>query len=286
MKPLKKAVFPVAGFGTRFLPATKATPKEMLPIVDTPLIQYAVKEAIDAGIEEMIFITSSNKRAIIDHFDTQFELEYRLREKKQYELLEKIDAILPKGIHCAYVNQPEQLGLGHAVLCAEPLINDEPFAILLADDLINEKGGCLSHMAQLYAAKQKSVIAVESIAPEKSRQYGVVALQKNDLHLALTGIVEKPEPSAVPSPYGVVGRYILNSKIFTHLKSISKGAGGEIQLTDAIAQLIKEESVYPYLLQGKRYDCGSKLGYLIANTEYALRDPEIGKAYREFLSTL
>lgn len=289
---IRKAVFPVAGLGTRFLPATKATPKEMLPIVDKPLIQYAVEEAIEAGITQLIFVTSSTKRAIEDHFDSNFELETTLRQKDKHDLLEIVENILPQGVSCIYIRQDKPLGLGHAVLCAKPAVGDEPFAVLLADDLISGKAkSCLNQMAELYSSLKSSVIAVESISPEETRKYGVVAFDAMDENTALmTGIVEKPEPTEAPSNLAVVGRYILTAEIFNHLETIPQGAGGEIQLTDAIAQLLKEQGTYAYQFHGKRYDCGSKLGYLEATLEYAMRHPELAEPFKslikEFARTL
>lgn len=282
---IRKAVFPVAGLGTRFLPATKATPKEMLPIVDKPLIQYAVEEAIEAGITQLIFVTSSTKRAIEDHFDSNFELETTLRQKEKYDLLEIVENILPRGVSCIYIRQDKPLGLGHAVLCAKPAVGGEPFAVLLADDLISGKTkSCLNQMAELYSKLKSSVIAVEPISPEETRKYGVVAFDAMGENTALmTGIVEKPEPTQAPSNLAVVGRYILAPEIFNYLETIPQGAGGEIQLTDAIAQLLKEQDAYAYQFHGKRYDCGSKLGYLEATLEYAMRHPELAEPFKNVI---
>lgn len=283
---ITKAVFPVAGMGTRFLPATKANPKEMLPIVDKPLIQYAVEEAVAAGITELIFVTSSSKRAIEDHFDSNYELEAALQQSGKNELLEIVRGILPEGISCAYIRQKSPQGLGHAVLCARQLIADEPFAVLLADDLID--GGnlpCLAQMVEQFKDTQSSIVAVEKIAPSETKKYGVVDVASDVDRLAvLRGIVEKPEPASAPSSLGVVGRYILTPRIFSLLENTSKGSGGEIQLTDAIAKLLGHESVYGYQFTGKRYDCGTKLGYLEATVAYALKHPELAAEFRESLT--
>jgi UTP--glucose-1-phosphate uridylyltransferase len=283
---IRKAVFPVAGLGTRFLPATKASPKEMLPIVDKPLIQYAVEEAIAAGITELIFITSGSKRAIEDHFDTNFELENHLKNKSQMRLLDLVTNIVPKGVHCIYVRQPEALGLGHAVLCAKPVIGDEPFAVLLADDLIDgEHTHCLSQMCAYYQTHKTAVVAVQRILPEQSRQYGVV-----DVPTTFSGkgpiaaIVEKPAPDVAPSAFGVVGRYILTPPIMDILEFTPRGAGNEIQLTDAIAILLTQHPVHAFGFEGIRYDCGSKLGYLMATVEYGLKHPELGEKFAQYLS--
>jgi UTP--glucose-1-phosphate uridylyltransferase len=287
MMKITKAIFPVAGLGTRFLPATKANPKEMLPIVDKPLIQYAVEEAVDAGITELIFVTSSSKRAIEDHFDSNFELEATLQERGKQDLLDIVRGILPDGISCAYIRQKSPQGLGHAVLCARQLVLNEPFAVLLADDLID--GGrysCLKQMVEEFARTQKSIIAVEKIQPSETKKYGIVDVASADATLMdMRGIIEKPDPEMAPSNLGVVGRYILTPGIFTHLQntSISKG---EIQLTDAIAQLLREEKTYAYQFQGKRYDCGSKLGYLEATVAYALKHPELGNDFKRSLELL
>lgn len=282
---VKKAVFPVAGLGTRFLPATKASPKEMLPIVDKPLIQYAVEEAVAAGINELIFVTSSSKRAIEDHFDSNFELETRLARAEKHDLLNIVQQILPKGVNCAYVRQPDTLGLGHAVLCAQPLIDDEPFAVLLADDLID--GGskpCLKQMVEIYQEKHSSVVAVQEIPHAETNKYGIVELTNQQGQLGkVNQIVEKPPIAKAPSNLGVVGRYILNPTIFSHLEKTSSGAGGEIQLTDAIGALLQQEAVYAWRFSGKRYDCGSKLGYLEATIRYALQHKEIGAEFKKFL---
>lgn len=283
---ITKAVFPVAGMGTRFLPATKANPKEMLPIVDKPLIQYAVEEAVAAGIKELIFVTSSAKRAIEDHFDSNFELESKLAEQGKDELLSIVQDILPEGVNCCYVRQRMPLGLGHAVLCAKEVVGNEAFAVLLADDLIDAPQGCLKQMLQAHNDHaQSSIIAVETIKPQDSKKYGVVQVGADETVTIrkVQDIVEKPEPSKAPSDWGVVGRYILTPKIFSLLETTQRGQGGEIQLTDAIAELLKFEDVYAQRFDGKRYDCGSKLGYLDATLNFALKHPEVGEAFRELL---
>ncbi|EON13371.1 MULTISPECIES: UTP--glucose-1-phosphate uridylyltransferase GalU [Pandoraea] len=280
-----KAVFPVAGLGTRFLPATKASPKEMLPIVDKPLIQYAVEEAAAAGITEMIFVTGRNKRAIEDHFDTAFELEAELEAKNKQALLDVVHSIKPPHIDCFYVRQPKALGLGHAVLCAEKLVGDEPFAVILADDLLDGDPPVLKQMVDLYNQYHSSIIGVEEIPIEQSRSYGIVAGNEwgeKDI-VKLTSIVEKPAPEDAPSNLGVVGRYVLRPRIFDCIREIDPGSGGEIQLTDAIQKLMHDEVVLAYRYKGKRFDCGSKLGYLKATVEFALRHPELKDAFREYL---
>ena len=283
--PIKKAVFPVAGLGTRFLPATKANPKEMLAIVDKPLIQYAVEEAIAAGVTELIFVTSSSKRAIEDHFDSNYELESKLEQRGNLERLSIIRSILPNGVSCAYIRQANPLGLGDAVLCAKNLVGNEPFAVLLADDLID--GGektCLEQMIPHYQETQSSVIAVQSVPSSETEKYGIIGLDKQQPHSKrISAIVEKPPAAKAPSNFGVVGRYILTPKIFTMLETTQRGAGGEIQLTDAISRLLELEAVYAHVLEGKRYDCGTKLGYLQATVNYALRHPEVGKEFGEYL---
>lgn len=283
---ITKAVFPVAGLGTRFLPATKASPKEMLPIVDKPLIQYAVEEAAAAGITELIFITGRNKRAIEDHFDKAYELEKELEADNKHALLKVLNSIKPKNVEIYYVRQAEALGLGHAVLCAERLVHNQPFAIILADDLLESAVPVMRQMTRLYGELGSSVIGVESISPQQSRSYGVVAGKPiGERLLRLHGIVEKPAPENAPSNLGVVGRYILSPAIFSHLRSIRPGTGGEIQLTDAIASLMTEEAVHAYEFDGTRYDCGSKKGYLEATVQFALRHPEVGLAFREYLES-
>ncbi|MDX1901838.1 MAG: UTP--glucose-1-phosphate uridylyltransferase GalU [Gammaproteobacteria bacterium] len=282
---ITKAIFPVAGLGTRFLPATKANPKEMLPIVDKPLIQYAVEEAVAAGITELIFVTSSSKRAIEDHFDSNFELESALIERGKTDLLEIVRDILPDGVSCAYIRQKSPQGLGHAVLCAKQLVMNEPFAVLLADDLID--GGqtpCLKQMVQAYNQIHASVVAVQSIPKSETNRYGIVDVQNaNDTLMAMRGVIEKPAPAHAPSQLGVVGRYILTPGIFQLLEKTAQGTGGEIQLTDAIAALLSIEPVHAFRFSGKRYDCGSKLGYLEATIAYALKHPELADEFRASL---
>ncbi len=282
---IKTVVFPVAGLGTRFLPATKANPKEMLPVVDKPLIQYAAEEAIAAGITELIFVTSSSKRAIEDHFDRNFELESTLAARGKNALLEDVKGILPKGVSCVYIRQPEALGLGHAVLCAKNVVGNNPFAVILADDLIDDdSSGCLSQMTALYEEHQCSLLGVERIDPEYTDKYGVVKTAASETRLGkIEEIVEKPKPDVAPSNLAVVGRYILSPRIFDILADTGKGAGGEIQLTDAIAALLVEEDVLAYEFHGKRYDCGSKLGYLTATVEYALKHPTLRKEFLGYL---
>ncbi len=284
---VRKAVFPVAGMGTRFLPATKANPKEMLPVVDKPLIQYAAEEAIAAGIEELIFVTSSSKRAIEDHFDKNYELESELEKRGKESLLDIVRGVVPKGISCVYVRQADALGLGHAVLCAKPVVGNEPFAVILADDLINGGGRtCLTQMTQVFAQHQCSVLGVERVDPSATDKYGIVKSE------ALSGrtervenIVEKPKPDVAPSNLAVVGRYILMPEIFGLLEQTGRGAGNEIQLTDAIAQLLNQDQVLAYEFQGKRYDCGDKLGYLQATVEYALEHEQLGDQFRAYLKS-
>ena len=287
MSLIRKAVFPVAGLGTRFLPATKANPKEMLPVVDKPLIQYAVEEAVEAGITEMIFVTSSAKRAIEDHFDKNYEMESELEKKGKHALLETLRGIVPKSVACIYIRQPEALGLGHAVLCAKPVVGNEPFAVLLADDLIDGQGrGVVRQMVNLYGEYQCSVLGVEEVPRTDTDKYGIVSTGNDDGEIAnITNIIEKPKPVQAPSNLAVVGRYLLTPRIFHHLERTDSGSGGEIQLTDAIAQLLDEEKVLAYRFQGKRYDCGSKLGYLQATVEYALKHPELKDEFAAYLRT-
>ena len=277
---IRAAVFPVAGRGTRFLPATKASPKEMLPIVDKPLIQYAVEEALDAGATKLVFITGSSKRAIEDHFDTDPELERALIEAGKQELLESIQGIVPKGVTCIYIRQGEPLGLGHAVLCALPAVDNEPFFVHLADDLIAGEPPCLTQMAAEYNRHGGSVIAVQEVPHEDTSSYGVVAVDQSS---RITEIVEKPAPEDAPSNSAVVGRYLLAPEIFEKLQTTGRGAGGEIQLTDAIADLLGESPVYAYSFKGERFDCGSKLGYLKATMAYGLDHPETGDEFRKHL---
>lgn len=284
MQSIKKAVFPVAGLGTRFLPATKASPKEMMPIVDKPLIQYAVEEAIEAGITEMIFITGRNKRSIEDHFDKAYELETELEAKNKYELLEAVNRILPKSVSCIYIRQPEALGLGHAVMCAYPAVGNAPFAVLLADDLIDSSTSMLKEMVTLSVENSCSVLGVEKIDPKDSGAYGIVEVE-NDANtlLNITNIVEKPLPEEARSNLAVVGRYIFTPEIFHHLARVKAGCGNEIQLTDGIAALLNEQRVLAQVVAGTRYDCGSKLGYLKAMLAYGCKHPEVGTAFKEYL---
>lgn len=290
MKKIRKAVFPVAGLGSRFLPATKAQPKEMLPIVDKPLIQYAVEEAVAAGITEMVFITGRNKRAIEDHFDKAYELEAELEAAGKDALLEVIQNVIPKHIACIYIRQSSPLGLGHAVLCARPVIGDDPFAVLLADDFMDVDTGqrpVLAQMTDIYAREGASLLAVQDVPRADTRQYGIVSATHYQQSLErVNAIVEKPTPDAAPSTLAVVGRYVLNNKIFDYLEGLGKGAGGEIQLTDGIALLMQSEPVLAYRYAGQRYDCGSKLGYLKATVAMGLKHPETGKAFRDFLGQM
>ena len=284
MKKVTKAVFPAAGMGTRFLPATKANPKEMLPIVDKPLIQYAAEEAAAAGITDLIFIIGRTKRAIADHFDKAYELEVELETRGKLQALEDLRNMLPVNISYIYIRQAEALGLGHAVLCAQPAINDEPFAVLLADDLIDGKPGVTKQMCEMYNYYQCSLVGVQNVAPEETASYGIVAAEPMAPRLSrITQIVEKPAPAVAPSTLGVVGRYVLTPRIFHHLRRIERGAGGELQLTDAIADLLKEQQVLAYEFEGKRYDCGTKLGYLEATVEYALQHPEVSGEFLAYL---
>lgn len=283
MKPIKKAVFPVAGMGTRFLPATKASPKEMLPIVDKPLIQYAVEEAIEAGCTEMIFVTGRNKRSIEDHFDKAYELETELELRQKEKLLSHVKDILPSHITCLYIRQAEALGLGHAVLCARAAVNDEPFAVILADDLIDAPQGALKQMVDIYNQTGNSVLGVETVDPSQTGSYGIVEVEKLKSYQRITNIVEKPKPAEAPSNLAVVGRYILTPRIFDLLTNLPRGAGGEIQLTDGISRLLDHEFVLAHAFKGTRYDCGSKLGYLEATLAYGLKHPETGKDFAELL---
>ena len=294
-KNLNKAVFPVAGLGTRFLPATKAQPKEMLPVVDKPLIQYAVEEAYAAGIRHMIFVTGRNKRAIEDHFDTAYELENELEVAQKFELLKLVRSMQADDMDFSYVRQPRSLGLGHAVLCAEHLVGNEPFAVLLADDLmVGPVGGqpVLAQMAAQFEKLQQSILAVQEVALEQTRRYGIVAGESvngvsdaNGL-MKVRAIVEKPAPEVAPSRMGVAGRYILTPAVFKHIRSQPTGVGGEIQLTDGIASLMKEEAVYAFEYKGKRYDCGSKSGFLEATVELGLLHPEVGENFKRYLKNL
>ena len=287
---LNKAVFPVAGLGTRFLPATKAQPKEMLPVVDKPLIQYAVEEAYAAGIRHMIFVTGRNKRAIEDHFDTAYELENELEVAGKQELLTLVRSIQATDMAFSYVRQPRSLGLGHAVLCAEHLVGNEPFAVLLADDLMTGPPGgksVLAQMAEQFKTLQQSILAVQEVPLDQTRRYGIVAGQKSGDHLMkVSAMVEKPAPEAAPSRMAVAGRYILTPAVFKHIRGQKPGVGGELQLTDGIASLLGEEAVYAFEYSGKRYDCGSKEGFLEATVELALQHPEVGARFKNYLKGL
>ena len=287
---INKAVFPVAGLGTRFLPATKAQPKEMLPVVDKPLIQYAVEEAYAAGIRHMIFVTGRNKRAIEDHFDTAYELETELEGSQKHELLALVRSMQPDDMDCSYVRQPRSLGLGHAVLCAQALVGNEPFAVLLADDLmtgLDGGEGVLTQMVRVFQDYPTSLLAVQEVPAAQVSRYGIVAGQPaGERLIKVDRMVEKPSPEQAPSRMGVAGRYILTPAVFDHIRNNPRGAGGEIQLTDGIAKLITTEGVHAYQYQGKRYDCGSKEGFLEATVELALKHPEIGPGFREYLLKL
>lgn len=284
MKKITKAVFPVAGFGSRFLPATKANPKEMLPVVDKPLIQYAVEEAIAAGITDLIFVTGRNKRSIEDHFDVAYELETELELNNKHKLLELVRNVLPPHVSCMYIRQAKALGLGHAVLCAQPAVGNAPFAVILADDLIDGEPGAMEQMVRIYEQTGSSVLGVETVAPEETGSYGIVEVdERHGAYQQIFNIVEKPHPDVAPSNLAVVGRYILTPRIFDKLRDIRPGAGGEIQLTDGIASLIKEETILAHPFDGVRYDCGSKLGYLKATVSYGTKHPEIGEAFSEHL---
>jgi UTP--glucose-1-phosphate uridylyltransferase len=281
---LRKAVFPVAGLGSRFLPATKASPKEMLPIVDKPLIQYAVEEAAAAGITEMVFVTGRNKRAIEDHFDKAYELETELERKGKEAMLDMTRSVLPEGVRCMYIRQAEPLGLGHAVLCAQPIVGDEPFAVILADDLMDSQPPAMAAMAEAFEREGASLLGVEEVPKDQTQSYGIVTVEAMQDGVArIRSIVEKPKPAVAPSNLGVIGRYVLTPRIFDLLSQVTPGAGGEIQLTDAISALLAHEKVYAVRLPGKRYDCGSKLGYLQASVELGLRHPEIGADFARFL---
>ena len=289
MKKVTKAIFPVAGMGTRFLPATKANPKEMLPIVDKPLIQYAVEEAINAGITELIFITGRTKRSITDHFGKAYELETELKKKGKTDKLKIIKNIIPNGVTCVYIIQAEPLGLGHAILCAKNVVGNQPFAILLPDDLIDDGvRGVTKQLVDLYEEENKSIIAVEDIPVEDTLKYGIVETisSENNFLQKINSIVEKPKPEETPSTLAVVGRYIFNSKIFSLIENTKAGADGEIQLTDAIGMLLKEEEVYAYEFEGERYDCGSKFGYMQASVQYALKDKDIKNNFYEYIESI
>src|SRR5690554_1936494 len=289
MKKITKAVFPVAGMGTRFLPATKASPKEMLPVVDKPLIQYAVEEAVAAGITELIFITGRTKRAIEDHFDKAYELETELEARGKKEMLDLVRNTVPSHVNCIYIRQAEALGLGHAVMCASHIIGeDESFAVLLADDLLDNPGGkpVMQQMTEVYDYHRCSVLGTMEVPRENTNQYGIVSTEgENGQTMRVSGIIEKPNPADAPSTQAVVGRYILSPRIFDHLRSLKPGAGGELQLTDAIATMLNKEAVLSYEFDGTRYDCGSKIGYLKATVELALQHPQVKDEFSEYLAS-
>ena len=283
MKKLRKIIFPVAGLGSRFLPATKATPKEMLPIVDKPLIQYAVEEAIEAGFKDLIFITGKSKRAITDHFDSTLERFSNVDEKKA-KLMDEMNQIVPRDVSCIYIRQGEPLGLGHAILQAKPVVGDEPFAVSLADDLIDAHPGVLMQLVEQYNEQQKSVIAVQNVDKSESNKYGMIDSNNFDSDLVkLSNIIEKPDPEFAPSNLGVVGRYVFSNTLMSFLEKTSFGAGNEIQLTDGIKLMLKQEEVFAYTFKGKRYDCGSKLGYLMANIDYGIKNSEFGKELKDYI---
>ncbi len=284
---IRTAVFPVAGRGTRFLPATKASPKEMLPVVDKPLIQYAVEEALAAGVTRLVFVTGASKRAIEDHFDSDQELEQLLERQGKSDLANQLRSVLPSYATCIYIRQPAPLGLGHAVLCAQPAVGAEPFFVHLADDLIKSDVACLAQMAEVYESKRASILGVQVVPRADTDKYGIVAVEADKSNTSrVRSIIEKPKPDVAPSNLAVVGRYVLAPAIFEHLERLGQGAGGEIQLTDGIAALMREEAVYAYRFNGKRYDCGSKLGYLQATVEYALSHPALGKDFRKYIKGL
>jgi UTP--glucose-1-phosphate uridylyltransferase len=286
MPRLRKAVFPVAGFGSRFLPVTKASPKEMMPVVDKPLIQYAVEEAAAAGITDMIFVTGRHKRAIEDHFDKAYELETELERKGKEALLQQVRSVLPEGVRCIYIRQPEPLGLGHAVLCAQPVVGDDPFAVLLADDLMDSQPPALARMAAIFEREQCSLLGVEEVPRDQTESYGIVTIDAMQGDSArMRAIVEKPKPAQAPSNLAVIGRYVLTPRIFELLAAVTPGAGGEIQLTDAISALLSHERALAVRLPGRRFDCGSKLGYLQATVELGVRHPEVGKAFARYLES-
>ena len=285
---VKKAVFPVAGLGTRFLPATKASPKEMLNVVDKPLIQYAAEEAVSAGIDTLIFVTGRNKASIPNHFDRAYELESELLQKNKNSELELVQNILPSSVNCIYIRQKEALGLGHAVLCAEPAVGNDPFAVILADDLIlSRQKSCICQMSDKFKQHEGSIISVQNVDKNNIHKYGVIDGEKiNNSDWLLSKIVEKPKASEAPSNMGVVGRYIFNPLIFEYIRKTSKGSGGEIQLTDAIDLMLKKEKVYAYEFEGKRYDCGSKLGFLEATVDYGLNHPELSNDFKKYLDSI
>jgi UTP--glucose-1-phosphate uridylyltransferase len=283
-RKLKKAVFPVAGLGSRFLPVTKASPKEMLPVVDKPLIQYAVEEAAAAGITDMIFVTGRNKRAIEDHFDKAYELETELEKKNKDGMLSMVRSVLPEGVRCIYIRQAEPLGLGHAVLVAQPVVGDDPFAVILADDLMDSDPPAIARMAQIFEREQCSLLGVEEVPRDQTQSYGIVTVDKMQGDIArIHSIVEKPRPQDAPSNLAVIGRYVLTNRVFEHLSQVTPGAGGEIQLTDGISQLLARERALAVRLAGRRFDCGSKLGYLKATVEFGTRHPEFGEEFTEYL---
>jgi len=284
-KKLKKAVFPVAGLGSRFLPVTKASPKEMLPVVDKPLIQYAVEEAAAAGITDMIFVTGRNKRAIEDHFDKAYEIETELEKKNKNGLLTMVRSVLPEGVSCIYIRQAEPLGLGHAVLCAQPVVGDDPFAVILADDLMDSQPPAIARMAEIFAREQCSLLGVEEVPRDQTASYGIVTIDEMQGDTArIHSIVEKPKPKDAPSNLAVIGRYVLTNRIFDMLARVTPGAGGEIQLTDGISALLAQERALAVRLPGRRFDCGSKLGYLQATVEFGVRHPEIGPEFTKYLN--
>ena len=284
-KKVTKVVFPVAGLGTRFLPATKAVPKEMLPIVDKPLMQYAVEESLAAGIDTLIFITGRSKNAIMEHYDKAYEMEKELEARNKTQILALLRSIIPSHVSCIFIRQPEALGLGHAVYCARPVVGDEPFAVILPDDLIYDGDrGCMKQMVELYGQTQSSILGVERVDPSETDKYGIVSTgESKGAYAVVEHIVEKPKPDVAPSNLAVVGRYILNPAIFDKIKNTGRGAGGEIQLTDGIADLMKDEQVLAYEFEGKRYDCGAKLGFLVANVEYGLLHHELKNDFKAYL---
>lgn len=285
-EPIRKCVFPVAGMGTRFLPATKASPKEMLPIVDKPLIQYAVEEAVAAGCTELVFITGRNKRCIEDHFDKAYELETELAYRNQNKLLDFVQGILPPNVTCLYIRQPAALGLGHAVLCSRAAVGKDDFAVVLADDLIDAQPGALSQMMNAYYRTGCNVLGVENVDPQQTGAYGIVEINHQNDFDYVKSIVEKPHPDEAPSHLGVVGRYILSARIFDFLTNLPLGAGGEIQLTDAIARLLTEQKMIAYAFAGRRYDCGDKLGYLEATVAYGMKHPLVGEDFKKLLQRM
>ena len=280
---VRKAVFPVAGLGTRFLPASKAVPKELLPVVDKPLIQYATEEAIRAGITELIFVVSRTKNAIQDHYDRAQELEAELARKGKSRELALVHSVVPAGVHCLFARQPEARGLGHAVLCAQSAIGNEPFAVILPDDLIDDgTRGCLAQLLEVFGDRGESVIAVEQVPRAETSRYGIVSIEGGAGRVSrMTGVVEKPKPEDAPSELAVVGRYVFTPGILAQLRNTGAGAGGEIQLTDAVAKLLVEEGVHACRFEGRRYDCGSKLGMLEATLAYGLKDAEVGSQFAD-----